>query len=137
MNNLQHRLGWMVILLAVLLAACNTTPATQGVAVTAPPAATTLPTPPPAATLHPPRPPAPSAAPSTTLAATAVPAPASGLTGRFAYNTPDGNIWDVNADGTHRVQVTQAGGNDLDPSWSMDGRQLVFRTSRGHYAPDR
>jgi Tol biopolymer transport system component len=59
------------------------------------------------------------------------------LTGRFAYNTPDGNLWAVDADGARRVQLTRAGGNDFDPSWSPDGSQLVFRTSRGHYAADR
>src|SRR6266545_184447 len=137
MDRLRHRLSLMTILMAVLLAACSSSPTGQGVAATAA-VATTLPTPPPAATVRPPLPSAPSAAaPSTTLAATAAPAPAPGLTGRFAYNTPDGNIWVVNADGTHRVQVTRAGGSDLDPSWSMDGTQLVYRTSRGDYAPDR
>jgi Tol biopolymer transport system component len=59
------------------------------------------------------------------------------LTGRFAYNTPDGNLWSVDVNGSHRVQLTHAGGNDFDPSWSPDGSQVVFRTSRGHYAPDR
>src|SRR5689334_17654698 len=41
-----------------------------------------------------------------------------GLTGRFAYNTPDGNLWSVDANGLRRVQLTRAGGNDFDPSWS-------------------
>ena len=68
---------------------------------------------------------------------TAMAASDTALTGRFAYNTPDGNLWAVDADGARRVQLTRAGGNDFDPSWSPDGSQLVFRTSRGRYAADR
>jgi Tol biopolymer transport system component len=62
---------------------------------------------------------------------------ATGLTGRITYNTEDGDLWVMNADGSGRRQVTHSGdGNDFDPSWSPDGRRIVFRTSRGAHLPD-
>jgi TolB protein len=46
-------------------------------------------------------------------------------------------IWVMKADGSGRRQLTQPGaGNDFDPSWSPDGKRIVFRTSRGRYKPD-
>lgn len=52
---------------------------------------------------------------------------AGGLTGRIAYNGVDGDIWVMDADGTHRRQVTHSGtGGDLDPSWSPDGSRIAF-----------
>jgi Tol biopolymer transport system component len=67
-----------------------------------------------------------------------IPAAASAtLHGRVAYSTPSGDIWVMNADGTGRRRITNPGsGNDFDPDLSPDGRNIVFRTSRGHYAPD-
>jgi dipeptidyl aminopeptidase/acylaminoacyl peptidase len=62
--------------------------------------------------------------------------PADGLRGWIAYSTAAGDIWVMRADGSNRRQVTDAGGHDFDPSLSPDGRRVVFRTSRGHYAPD-
>jgi TolB protein len=64
------------------------------------------------------------------------PPPAAGVRGLIAYSTQAGDVWVVRADGTGRRRVTSAGGHDFDPSLSPDGRRVVFRTSRGHYAPD-
>jgi Tol biopolymer transport system component len=136
MGSLRQRLGLMVILISVLLAACNASPAAQGVAATVPTAAAMIPTPSPPASRRPALPPTPTAAASATPAATAMLPPMAGLIGRFVYHT-DRTLWVMNADGSQRIQVTRAGGNDFDPSWSPDGSQFVFRTSRGHYAPDR
>jgi dipeptidyl aminopeptidase/acylaminoacyl peptidase len=68
----------------------------------------------------------------------AIPTAASStLHGRIAYSTPSGEIWVMNADGTGRRRITNPGsGHDFDPDLSPDGRKIVFRTSRGHYAPD-
>jgi hypothetical protein len=75
---------------------------------------------------------APSSTVSTTLPA------ASGLAGRIAYNGVDGDIWVMDADGAYRHQLTRSGpGADFDPSWSPDGRRIVFRSSRGRHLPDR
>jgi Tol biopolymer transport system component len=61
----------------------------------------------------------------------------SALRGRVAYSTSAGDIWVMNADGSHRIRVTRSGsGLDFDPSWSPRARALVFRTSRGDYRPD-
>src|SRR5436305_13661760 len=65
------------------------------------------------------------------------PAPPSIVHGRIAYSTPGGDIWVMNANGSGRRQITRSGrGIDFDPDLSPDGRRIVFRTSRGHYAPD-
>lgn len=61
--------------------------------------------------------------------------PVTGLHGLIAY-TMSGDLWVMDADGSNRRQVTHAGGNDFDPSFSPDGKRIVFRTSRGHYATD-
>ena len=46
-------------------------------------------------------------------------------------------IWAMKADGSGRRQLTRpGGGNDFDPSWSPDGKRIVFRTSRGRYQRD-
>jgi WD40-like Beta Propeller Repeat len=77
----------------------------------------------------------PAAVPRSTVATTLP--PAGGLTGRIAYNGVDGDIWAMDADGTHRRQVTHSRpGGDFDPSWSPDGRRIVFRSSRGRHLPD-
>jgi Tol biopolymer transport system component len=59
------------------------------------------------------------------------------LGGTVAYSTLGGDIWVMNADGSGRRRLTHSGpGNDFDPDLSPDGRHVVFRTSRGRYAPD-
>ena len=46
-------------------------------------------------------------------------------------------IWVMKADGSGRRQLTRPGaGNDFDPSWSPEGKRIVFRTSRGRYKRD-
>ena len=63
--------------------------------------------------------------------------PAVGLKGRIVYGGREGHLWVINADGTGRRQITSAkSGVDFDPAWMGDKRSVVFRTSRGHYAPD-
>jgi TolB protein len=65
------------------------------------------------------------------------PASLSSLHGRIAYSTPGGDIWVMNANGTGRRRITRSGlGVDFDPDFSPDGKRIVFRTSRGHYARD-
>jgi Tol biopolymer transport system component len=86
---------------------------------------------------HPPTPPKATSTSDQPTPAGATAPPATGLTGRIAYNGQDGDIWVMDADGSHRRQVTHSGaGDDFDPSWSPDGKRIVFRTSRGHHLPD-
>ena len=62
--------------------------------------------------------------------------PRSRLKGSIAYSK-GGAIWVMRADETGRRQITHPhGGEDFDPSFSPDGKRIVFRTSRGHYVPD-
>jgi dipeptidyl aminopeptidase/acylaminoacyl peptidase len=85
--------------------------------------------------------------PTTSIQTTGVPAatsnggtlpPARNLRGLIAYSTQAGDIWVMHADGSNRRQVTKTRDPavDFDPSLSPDGRRVVFRTSRGRYAPD-
>jgi Tol biopolymer transport system component len=70
--------------------------------------------------------------------ATVPPAPLSSLHGRIAYSTRNGEVWVMNANGSRRRRITRPGrGVNFDPSFSPDGRRIVFRTSRGRYAPDK
>lgn len=70
------------------------------------------------------------------LAPTSSPLPTSrhllaGLTGRIAYSRGD-NIWVMNADGSGKIQLTNAGPGetDYDPSWAPDGTRIAFRSTR-------
>jgi TolB protein len=66
------------------------------------------------------------------------PAGLASLHGLVAYSTRGGDIWVMRANGTHRRRLTSSGrGTDFDPSFSPDGKQVVFRSSRGRYQPDR
>jgi dipeptidyl aminopeptidase/acylaminoacyl peptidase len=63
-------------------------------------------------------------------------APRAAYKGRIAFDYRRA-IWVMKADGSGRRQLTRPGaGNDFDPSWSPDGKRIVFRTSRGRYKPD-
>jgi Tol biopolymer transport system component len=65
------------------------------------------------------------------------PARMASLRGRIAYGTSSGDIWVQNANGSCRHQVTRSGAKtDYDPSWSPDGRRLVFSTDRGRSHSD-
>jgi Tol biopolymer transport system component len=79
---------------------------------------------------------APSAATTPTEASTTRPVSAKSLSGTIAFSTQEGDIWVMDADGSRRRQVTDAGGFDFDPSFSPDGKRIVFRTTRGKYLPD-
>ena len=81
--------------------------------------------------------PPPSAGPTTSTLATLAPlrAPA----GRLVYSLRDAkgvHLWVADSDGRNRRQLTKGGGTDFDPHFSPDGRQVLFRTSRGRYAKD-
>jgi len=66
------------------------------------------------------------------------PAAKSSLHGLIAYSTRGGDIWVMRANGKGRRRLTRSWrGVDFDPSLSPDGGQIVFRSSRGRYAPDR
>jgi TolB protein len=66
------------------------------------------------------------------------PAPRPSLHGLIAYSTRGGDIWIMRADGRERRRLTRSGhGIDFDPDFSPNGRRIVFRSSRGRYAPDR
>jgi dipeptidyl aminopeptidase/acylaminoacyl peptidase len=78
----------------------------------------------------------PSAADSRAIPSAPPVAPRAAYKGRIAFDYRRA-IWVMKADGSGRRQLTRPGaGNDLDPSWSPDGKRIVFRTSRGRYGPD-
>jgi len=63
-------------------------------------------------------------------------APATGLKGRIVYSSVQGDLWIVEADGSHRRRLTDSGaGIDYSPTWSPDGERIAFRTTRGASPP--
>jgi TolB protein len=57
--------------------------------------------------------------------------------GKIVYTAPSGDLWTMNADGSHRRRLTRSGSaTDYSPSWAPDGRRVVFRTERGKYVRD-
>jgi dipeptidyl aminopeptidase/acylaminoacyl peptidase len=77
----------------------------------------------------------PGATPSTTAPLRPVTPPP----GRLVFALRDGqdvHLWTMDTDGRRRRQLTRQPGVDFDPSWSPDGRQVLFRTNRGRYRPD-
>lgn len=64
------------------------------------------------------------------------PIPASGLRGEVAFSAGDGDIWIADLRGGHRRRVVREPGPQEDPSFSPDGRYIVYRDSRRGYNVD-
>jgi TolB protein len=43
---------------------------------------------------------------------------------------PAWDIFVMNADGSHQIQLTHNPANELEPSWSADGEKIVFISDR-------
>jgi Tol biopolymer transport system component len=55
--------------------------------------------------------------------------------GEFAFDGNESDVFVINADGSGRRRLTTARGNDFSPTWSPDGRRLVFRSDRDRRDP--
>ena len=66
------------------------------------------------------------------MAAETLPADKAGTigqpAGRLAF-VRDKNIWVMNADGSDQQMISEVGNADGRPSWSHDGRQIMFTRS--------
>ena len=72
----------------------------------------------------------PSAADSRAIDSVPPVAPRAAYKGRIAFDYRRA-IWVMKADGSGRRQLTRPGaGNDFDPSWSPDGKKIVFASNR-------
>ncbi|HJZ63030.1 MAG TPA: winged helix-turn-helix domain-containing protein [Candidatus Acidoferrum sp.] len=45
---------------------------------------------------------------------------------RIAYSTMDGNLWQLNVDGSARSSLSAQGVHAIHPAWSPDGKQIAF-----------
>lgn len=57
-------------------------------------------------------------------------------TGRIVFSAGTDDVYVVNADGTGLRRLTRTPGWDFDPSWSPDGRRIVFRHNAGENRDD-
>ena len=64
-----------------------------------------------------------------------VPTPTPAVNGKICY-TNGGDIWKMDADGSNRVSVIDAGTNDIQPVWSPGGGKIAFKSDRD-VAPGR
>ena len=60
------------------------------------------------------------------------PIPLSSLHGRIAFTHGD-DVWIADANGSHARRLTHRPGPELDPSWSPDGKRIIYRDSRRGY----
>jgi dipeptidyl aminopeptidase/acylaminoacyl peptidase len=72
----------------------------------------------------------PTQPPTTTTHGGSAAPPARDLRGLIAYGTQAGDIWVMDADGSHRRRLTRTGGRDYPGAWSPDGRRLAFGSER-------
>jgi TolB protein len=75
---------------------------------------------------------APSRLPSrhdSSRAAAAPPIALSKLRGRIVFSRHD-DVWVADANGSHAKRLTRRAGPEFDPSWSPDGKRIVYRDSR-------
>jgi TolB protein len=58
------------------------------------------------------------------------PIPLAALHGRIIFSHGD-DVWVAQANGRHAHPLTHRRGAEFDPSWSPDGKRVVYRDSRG------